>query len=101
VADIVIDELSAIQRQDGVAMRSELGVHEELAGHAEMDREAGARPGKVDQDKLAVPANTMDCLADDSLWLSANNTGAAELRGQNTPPGQARRQTAYDGFDFG
>src|SRR5437667_210964 len=46
LADIVIDQQSPIKREDGVAVRPERRVEKQLAGHAEVDAEAGARIGE-------------------------------------------------------
>src|SRR5262249_62013627 len=45
--DIVIDQRSAVQRDNGVAVRAEFGIEQQLAGHSKMNSQDGARVGEI------------------------------------------------------
>src|ERR1700730_13729935 len=76
LADIVIDEYAAIERDDRVAMGAELMIHEELAGHAEMNAKARACVGEVNHDVLSAAAYSSNRLAHDSVRPAAQDARA-------------------------
>jgi len=84
-----------------MAVRAEIRIHEELAGHAEMDAKADACIGEIDHNVLAMAPHSADRLAYDAFGVATEDTSTAEFGGEDTGPCEARRESTHDSLHFG
>src|ERR1035437_9482460 len=104
LAAVVIEQDTAVERQDGVGVLARRAIEQEAAGHAEMNDQVSAAIERY-QDELSIAPDAGDSAAPDARRhgmriAAAQHAPAAEFGGHNTAPHQ-RRNGAHDGFDFG
>ncbi len=100
--DIVVDEDSAIQFEDGPGVFARSRIPEQIAGHPEMNIEEAAV--EVYQDLLAVTANRENAGAGERAGRSVAIAARDAMRGErycaNLLAQKEGRDRANDGFDL-
>ena len=102
VADVVVDQQSVIELEDGAGVGSGLSIEQELPGHAEMDGQNSAV--EPDDDEFAVPFDGVHLLISHTppqrCEILPHYMMRSELCVDDPPAGEFRRERSNDGFDF-